>query len=195
MAGHKSFNPSLRPQNYILGNSSRTIQSELKKIHEFSSSYRNIRHLYYLVAYSNSTTTYQYSKSADVWNFAGMSKCLDICPPTRCAFSRLFDSILYWLLCNCFFQNVQIFMVMIPRTRSLVSLNIIYIHKRFICSSGLKYIKKSNSGKPQIICLKCFSLSKRNIETKYISQSVHFRTSIIHCTVFYFTIPLWPLAA
>ena len=95
MAGHKSFNPSLRPQNYILGNSSRTIQSELKKIHEFSSSYRNIRHLYYLVAYSNSTTTYQYSKSADVWNFAGMSKCLDICPPTRCAFSRLFDSILY----------------------------------------------------------------------------------------------------
>ena len=31
MAGHKSFNPSLRPQNYILGNSSRTIQSELKK--------------------------------------------------------------------------------------------------------------------------------------------------------------------
>ena len=98
MAGHKSFNPSLRPQNYILGNSSRTIQSELKKIHDFSSSYRNIRRLYYLVAYSNSTTTYQYSKSADVWNFAGMSKCLDICPPTRCAFSRLFDSILYWLL-------------------------------------------------------------------------------------------------
>ena len=87
--------------------------------------------------------------------------------------------------CNCFFQNVQIFMVMIPRTRSLVSLYIIYIHKRFICSSGLKYIKKSNSGKPQIVCLKCFSLSKRNIETKYISQSVHFRPCIIHCTVFY----------
>ena len=117
--------------------------------------------------YSNSTTTYQYSKSADVWNFAGMSKCLDICPPTRCAFSRLFN---YTDFCNCFFQNVQIFMVMIPRTRSLVSLYIIYIHKRFICSSGLKYMKKSYSGKPQIICLKCFSLSKRNIETKYISQ-------------------------
>ena len=64
-------------------------------------------------------------------------------------------------------------MVMIPRIRSLVSLYIIYIHKRFICSSGLKYIKKSNSGKPQIICLKCFSLSKRNLETKYIYHKVY----------------------
>ena len=127
------------------------------------------------------------SKSADVWNFAGMSKCLDVSSNKMRVLTTDF-----W---NCFFQNVQIFMVMIPRTRSLVSLYIIYIHKRFICSSGLKYIKKSNSGKPQIVCLKCFSLSKRNIETKYISQSVHFRTSIIHCTVFYFTIPLWPLAA
>ena len=96
-----------------------------------------------------------------------------ICPPTRCAFSRLFDCLYYTDFCNCFFQNVQIFMVMIPRTRSLVSLYIMYFHKRFICSSGLKYIKKSNSGKPQIICLKCFSLSKRNLETKYIYHKVY----------------------
>ena len=87
------------------------------------------------------------------------------------------SSTLYYTdFCNCFFQNVQIFMVMIPRTRSLVSLYIMYFHKRFICSSGLKYIKKSNSGKPQIICLKCFSLSKRNIETNLWSNSSQMST-------------------
>ena len=103
-----------------------------------------------------------------------MSKCLDICPPTRCAFSRLFDSILYWLLklllpkCPDFYGNDS----KDSFTRLLYTY-IIYIHKRFICSSGLKYIKKSNSGKPQIICLKCFSLSKRNLETKYIYHKVY----------------------
>ena len=170
MAGHKSFNPSLRPQNYILGNSSRTIQSDLKKNHDFSSSYRNIRRLYYLVAYSNSTTTYQYSKYLQTFGILLECQNVWIYVLQQDAHSHDSSTLYYTDFWNGFFQNVQIFMVMIPRTRSLVSLYIIYIHKRFICSSGLKYIKKSNSGKPQIICLKCFSLSKRNIETKYISQ-------------------------